>query len=158
MKEALCIPYTRVTTEQLTPLDKQLKEAATRVAQDAYAPYSHFRVGAAVCLKNGEIITGSNQENAAYPSGICAERTALFYAAAQYPDVGVETLAIVAFNQYGQVEGISPCGACRQVLMETTQRFGPYRVLLCGREECIILEDARYLLPFGFDGSSLITE
>lgn len=154
-KENLSIPYISVATSALEAEDAQLERLAAEVAEQAYAPYSQFRVGAAALLENGEIVTGSNQENAAYPSGLCAERTALFYAGAQYPDVPVKTLAIVASNKEGRVAMITPCGACRQVLMEVAQRFHPFRVLLCGREETTIIEDNRLLLPFAFDGSDL---
>lgn len=154
-KENLSIPYISVATSALEAEDAQLERLAAEVAEQAYAPYSQFRVGAAALLENGEIVTGSNQENAAYPSGLCAERTALFYAGAQYPDVPVKTLAIVASNKEGRVALITPCGACRQVLMEVAQRFHPFRVLLCGREETTIIEDNRLLLPFAFDGSDL---
>lgn len=154
-KENLSIPYISVATSALEAEDAQLERLASEVAEQAYAPYSQFKVGAAALLENGEILTGSNQENAAYPSGLCAERTALFYAGAQYPDVPVKTLAIVASNKEGRVGMITPCGACRQVLMEVAQRFHPFRVLLCGRDETIIIEDNRLLLPFAFDGSDL---
>ena len=125
MKQILSIPYVRLSNNELSREDATLIAEAVKVAQDAYAPYSQFKVGAAVLLENGIIVTGSNQENAAYPSGLCAERTALFYAGAQYPDVPVLALAVVAFNNIGQVEQISPCGSCRQVLVETSTRFKP---------------------------------
>ncbi|MDY3091150.1 MAG: cytidine deaminase [Porphyromonas sp.] len=155
MKQVLSIPYQLVNNEDLDAQDKQLEAAASAIAEQAYAPYSNFRVGAAALLENGIIVTGSNQENAAYPSGLCAERTALFYAGAQYPDVPVVALAVVAYNKDGRVAQISPCGGCRQVLMETAIRFRPFRLLLCGSKETIILEDCRQVLPFGFDGSDL---
>lgn len=155
MNEVREIRYSRIATSQLAPEDKELEQAALSVAEQAYAPYSSFRVGAALRLENGIIITGSNQENAAYPSGVCAERTAIFYAGAQYPEVAVESLALVAINREGRVEQITPCGACRQVLMETAVRFRPFRLLMCGAKESIILEDCRELLPFAFDGSDL---
>ena len=133
MKQILSIPYVRLSNNELSREDATLIAEAVKVAQDAYAPYSQFKVGAAVLLENGIIVTGSNQENAAYPSGLCAERTALFYAGAQYPDVPVLALAVVAFNNIGQVEQISPCGSCRQVLVETSTRFEPFRLLLSGK-------------------------
>ncbi len=152
----LRLHYQSVPTQELAPDDKALVEAALEVAQKAYAPYSHFHVGAALRLEGGTIVTGSNQENAAYPSGTCAERTALFYAGAQYPNDAPLTLAIVAINQEGRVPHISPCGACRQVILETATRYNrPYRVILSGRDESIILDDCRALLPWGFDGSEL---
>lgn len=155
MEQTFTIPYKTLLRSELTPEDHRLEELAVEAAQKAYAPYSLFHVGAAVLLANGEIVTGSNQENAAYPSGTCAERTALFWAGAQWPDVPVEKLLIVAFNASGRVPFISPCGGCRQVIMETATRFHPFPILLSGDEKTVVLEDCRYLLPFGFDGSSL---
>ncbi|WP_231968832.1 cytidine deaminase [Porphyromonas crevioricanis] len=134
---------------------RALEQAAVAAAEDAYAKYSNFRVGAAVLLSNGEIVSGSNQENSAYPSGICAERTALFYAGAKYPNEAVEKLLIVAFSPHGRVRVASPCGACRQVMLETSVRFHPYPVYLAGPEEVICIEDNRDALPFPFDGSDL---
>lgn len=155
MKLTLSISYTQLSNEELSCDDSKLIKAAEDIAQQAYAPYSQFKVGAALLLENGVIITGSNQENAAYPSGLCAERTALFYAGAQYPDIPIVSLAIVAFNTEGKVTEISPCGGCRQVIMEASCRFKPFRLLLSGREHTIILDDARSILPFGFDDSKL---
>lgn len=155
MERSIKIDYHLVKRSDLSELDRRLEAAALSVAEGAYAPYSRFHVGAAALLANGEIVTGSNQENAAYPSGTCAERTALFWAAAQWPDVAVERLAVVAFNEEGRVPFISPCGSCRQVILETATRFHPFPILLCGEEEVCILEDCRLLLPFGFDGSAL---
>lgn len=155
MEQTFTIPYKTLLRSELTPEDRRLEELAVEAAQKAYAPYSHFHVGAAVLLANGEIVTGSNQENAAYPSGTCAERTALFWAGAQWPDVPVEKLLIVAFNASGRIPFISPCGGCRQVIMEIATRFHPFPILLAGDEKTVVLEDCRYLLPFGFDGSSL---
>ena len=155
MEQTFTIPYKTLDRSELSEQDRQLEEHALEVARKAYAPYSRFHVGAAALLANGEIVMGSNQENAAYPSGTCAERTALFWASAQWPDVAVERLAIVAINSAGRVPFISPCGSCRQVIMETATRFHPFPILLMGEEKTILLEDCRYLLPFGFDGSAL---
>lgn len=155
MEQTFHLPYTKLQRTELSPLDQRLEAAALDVARGAYAPYSRFHVGAAALLANGEIVTGSNQENAAYPSGTCAERTALFWAAAQWPDVPVERLVVVATNDAGRVPFISPCGSCRQVIMETATRFHPFPILLMGVDEGILLEDCRLLLPFGFDGSAL---
>lgn len=142
--------------DELTNEYRKLYNAAVLVAGNAYAPYSRFRVGAAVLLANGEIISGSNQENAAYPSGLCAERVALFYAGSQYPDVPVLAIAISAFSEDRQVEQIAPCGGCRQVLLETEMRSEcPMKVLLCGTDSISIIESASSLLPFCFDGSDL---
>lgn len=155
MNRELHIPYRIVPHEELNSEELALEAEALKAARMAYAPYSKFCVGAAVLLDNGEIVSGSNQENAAYPSGICAERTALFYAGAQYPEARPLALAIVAINAEGRVPLITPCGACRQVILETATRFAPYPVLLIGEEEAVILEDCRQLLPFAFDGSDL---
>ena len=134
---------------ELSAEDLALTDAALEATRRSYAPYSRFHVGAAALLENGIVVTGTNQENVASPSGLCAERTTLFYANSQYPDVPVVALAIASSD----TEGIlSPCGACRQVMLETEKRFGkPMRVLLCGAEEVIVVESARDLLPFAFD-------
>ena len=133
-----------------------MEEAAVEAARNAYAPYSRFRVGAALLLSNGVVVVGSNQENAAYPSGLCAERTALFAAGAQYPNESVEILLLVAFSEEDRVESITPCGACRQVLMETSSRYQkPFKVIMVGKEQALVLHDNRGLLPFAFDGSDL---
>ena len=134
---------------ELSAEDLALTDAALEATRRSYAPYSRFHVGAAALLKSGIVVTGTNQENVASPSGLCAERTTLFYANSQYPDVPVMALAIASPD----TEGIlSPCGACRQVMLETEKRFGkPMRVLLCGAEEVIVVESARDLLPFAFD-------
>lgn len=138
--------------DELDDVSRNLYHTAQTAAQKAYAPYSHFQVGAALLLDNGEIISGSNQENASYPAGCCAERTALFYAGAHFPDNAVSRLAIVAFNPQGQVEQISPCGICRQVLLETEQRQGsPISVWLFGREAVYCFPSAASLLPMGFE-------
>ena len=138
---------------ELTADEQELAEAAREATRRSYAPYSRFHVGSAVLLANGTIVTGSNQENAAYPSGLCAERTALFYANSQYPDVPVVALAIAACGGTGaKWPLISPCGACRQVMLETEKRYGrPMRVLLCGTDEAYVVESARDLLPVAFD-------
>ncbi len=155
MKKELKISYDLLKSSELTDKEQALERAAIQAAKDAYAPYSKFNVGAAVLLENGEIVTGSNQENAAYPSGMCAERTALYYAGAKYPNVPVVSLIVVAFNEAGRVPFIPPCGSCRQVLMETASRFKPFNLLLAGADEVIRLEDCRDVLPFAFDKESL---
>ena len=134
---------------ELSAEDLALTDAALEATRRSYAPYSRFHVGAAALLENGIVVTGTNQENVASPSGLCAERTTLFYANSQYPDVPVVALAIASPD----TEGIlSPCGACRQVMLETENRYGkPMRVLLCGAKEVIVVESARNLLPFAFD-------
>lgn len=142
--------------EDLANEERQLAEQAFEAACRAYAPYSRFQVGAAALLANGEIVAGSNQENAAYPSGLCAERVALFYAGSRYPDVAVRALAIVAMAGGEMQSNISPCGGCRQVLLETEQRYGsPLRVLLCGKEKIIAFFSAADLLPLCFGRENL---
>lgn len=152
------IPYKEADgIENLHENDQQLVGKALAAMESAYAPYSQFKVGAAALLDNGTVVTGSNQENAAYPSGLCAERVALFYAGAQYPNNKVVKLAITAGKQ-GQLcnDPISPCGACRQVMLETEHRQKqPFEVILVGKDKIVTIEQARYLLPFAFDGDSL---
>ncbi|HIZ05215.1 MAG TPA: cytidine deaminase [Candidatus Phocaeicola gallistercoris] len=145
------------TYEELNASDRQLIDKARKTNEHSYAPYSHFYVGAAVLLDNGEIICGSNQENAASPSGTCAERTALFYAGAKYPDQAVKAIAIAARNDTEETEmPVPPCGACRQVLLETEQRFHtPIRILLYGKKEILLLKSVNDLLPLSFGISFL---
>ena len=134
--------------------DRRLVMEAQKATSQSYAPYSHFHVGAAALLEDGTIITGTNQENAAYPSGLCAERTTLFYANSQHPEKAVKALAITARTPDGDFvhSPVTPCGACRQVMTETENRYGkPIRILLCGSEEVYIAESARSLLPLSFD-------
>ena len=145
--------------EELTPEEVKLLDEARRATYRSYAPYSHFSVGAAVALADGTIVSGSNQENAAYPSGLCAERTAVFYANSQYPDQPIRRICIVARDTEGQFlqRPISPCGACRQVLLEAEQRAGSdIEVLLYGTEGIYIVRNIKDLLPLGFDESFLL--
>lgn len=153
-KESAFSYYEINGTDKLDPLDQRLISKAKSAAKNAWAPYSGFHVGAAVLLANGEIITGNNQENAASPSGLCAERTALFYANSQYPDVPVKSIAITAFHKGKFVSSpVSPCGSCRQVMLETQTRFkNRIRVLMYSEEKIILLEDVSRLLPFPFSG------
>jgi len=138
--------------EDLSTEQAALIQAALAAAKQAYAPYSQYQVGAAALLANGITLTGSNQENAAYPSGLCAERVALFYAGSQYPGVAVEKLAIAARSEDGfQSAPVAPCGACRQVLYETESRGEhPMEILLYGTEKIQVLRTATDLLPLPF--------
>ena len=158
MKEQILeLSYRIYALDELPEERRKLVDAALEATQRSYAPYSHFYVGAAVKLNNGVIVTGNNQENVAFPSGLCAERTALFYANAQYPEVPVKALAIVARDSSGKVTQapISPCGACRQVMLETENRFGkPMQILLASAEEVIVVERASALLPLAFSDIS----
>jgi cytidine deaminase len=154
MKEkTLQINFTEYdTVDQLTEKHKDLIIQARKAAVNAYAPYSGFRVGAAVQLGNGIIITGNNQENAAYPSGLCAERTALFYASAQYPKVPVTAIAISTINRRATPSEIAkPCGACRQVMAEYEDLAGtPMQIILDSADRILILNGIDNLLPLRF--------
>lgn len=126
--------------DQLEAQDRKLAEAAIEATEGSYAPYSGFNVGAAVRLDNGEIIKGSNQENAAYPSGICAERTAMFYAAATYPENAIEAIAVTASHN-GILCGnpATPCGACRQVMAQYQTKGGkPMAIILVGDRKSVV--------------------
>jgi cytidine deaminase len=141
--------------DQLDELSEEqvlLVNNAIKAARDAYAPYSEYHVGAAVRLANGEIVIGSNQENAAYPSGLCAERVALFYAGARHPDVPVLSVAIAAIRKgIVQEEPIAPCGACRQVLYEKeSQGDTPLEIILYGSKKIQVLSKVTDLLPLPF--------
>ena len=144
--------------EECTEQEKKLVDAAKQATSNAYAPYSHFHVGAALLLENGTIITGNNQENAAYPSGLCAERTAVFYANAQYPDQKIVAMAVAAFYKGKFTEDlISPCGSCRQVLLEVESRYkSPVRILLYKEEnEVYVAESMSSLMPLSFTKDAL---
>ena len=138
---------------ELDEADRQLIDVAVESTNHSYAPHSHFHVGAAVRLANGVILPGCNQENAAFPAGICAERAAIFAAGAQYPDQPVIALAITARNTKGELidEPASPCGPCRQVLIETETRFKhPVRILLYGRKRTFVINSIKELMPLSF--------
>ena len=139
--------------DELTDTERQLVRQAIEATSRSYAPYSHFNVGAALLLQNGETFIGCNQENAAFPAGLCAERSAIFAAGAQYPDQPVVMLAIAARNPQGELqeEPVSPCGMCRQVLIETETRFRqPVRILLYGSRHIYIVDGIKQLMPFSF--------
>jgi len=139
--------------KELLDADRFLLEQARQAAEKAYAPYSRFKVGAAVKLANGKIIHGNNQENAAYPSGLCAERVALFFAHAEYPEVPVEAIAITAKGNKGVIDiPLSPCGACRQVMAESEKNSNQQmRVIMQGEKgPVMIAESMKVLLPFSF--------
>ena len=139
--------------EELTAEERHLVELAIEATNRSYAPYSHFRVGAAVRLANGIEIIGCNQENAAYPSGLCAERTALFSAGAQYPDEPVEMLAIAARGTDGELteEPTGPCGSCRQVIIESeTRSRRRMKILLYGSKYVYVIDGIGQLMPLSF--------
>lgn len=146
------------TEKDLAHEEQLLLEKARQVRNDAYAPYSHFYVGASLLLENGEVVTGSNQENAAYPSGLCAERVALFYAGARFPGIAIKTLVITCKSTQHAVKGpVSPCGACRQVIAEYEQKQGKkIRIVMSGESGKIIAsEGIENLLPLMFRGEFL---
>jgi len=155
----LCIK-TNITScgwDELNEQDQRLLSEAKAMTNTSYSPYSHFSVGAAALLADGTVVKGSNQENAAYPSGLCAERTTLFAANANYPNTPVVALAIACFTQgHFTTNPGAPCGSCRQVMLETEHRFNqPMRVLLYGEKTIYIFDKAADLLPIGFFAEDL---
>ena len=144
--------------DELNEQDAWLLSEAREVTQHAYAPYSHFQVGAIAKLANGEIVAGSNQENASFPVGICAERVLLASAASLFPKIPIETMAISYNNQNGDSSHpISPCGMCRQSLLEYESRVHqPIRIILGGLTgKVYIIDKASMLLPLSFTAADL---
>jgi len=146
---------------ELSEQDRLLVETAKEATRRSMADYSRFHVGAAILMANGEIVAGANQENAAFPSSLCAERTACYYASAQYPGVAMTKIAIASwtrlhkddeasYEECFQNMPISPCGACRQALLEYEHRYGTIEVILYGREKTYIFSSVSDLLPFNF--------
>lgn len=147
--------------DELSAEDRELVECAKSMTRNSYAPYSKFHVGAAIRMADGSIITGANQENAAYPSGTCAERTACYYASAQHPGMAMKKIAIAAWTRLHHAENdpdeicfqrhpISPCGACRQALLEYEALYGDIEVILYGLDCTNILPSVASLLPLCF--------
>ena len=155
MKEVnLNIPVKVVAYDELDEKQKTLVDIAREATLRSYAPYSNFKVGAAIALSNGEVIPGSNQENVAYPSGTCAERSACFYAHARYPEAEFEAIAIAARGTDDEfVETpAAPCGACRQSLLEYETLAGhDVEVILAGAKDIYVLKSVKSLLPLAFD-------
>jgi len=146
------------SVEELSTSDQELIDEAAKAAENAYAPYSKFQVGSALRLKNGKIITGNNQENVAYPSGLCAERVALFYASAMYPLEIVESLAITAKTENFEItDPVTPCGSCRQVIAEKEKnQENNIRIIMKGENGKVYLtESASCLLPLMFKADKL---
>ena len=142
--------------EDLTPGDQQLMQSAITARNNAYAPYSGFNVGAAVLMENGNVIIGNNQENASYPSGLCAERVAVFQAGAQFPGMPIKAIAVTAASKnYTVKKPAAPCGNCRQAIAEYEHRqHSPIRLLLMGEEGRIfICSSLADILPLAFDSS-----
>ena len=147
------------TLDALNDKDRELVERAKEATDRAYAPFSKYRVGAAILLDNGKIVEGSNQENAAYPSGLCAERTAAFFAASSNPGISFRKIAIAArfaaqpgqnTEECFQKHPVSPCGGCRQALLEYEHLYGDIEVILYGSEKIYILPSVKSLLPLAF--------
>ncbi|PKQ61782.1 cytidine deaminase [Labilibaculum manganireducens] len=134
-------------------LVKNAKEAALR----SYSPYSKFSVGAAILLENDEIIQGNNQENSAYPSGLCAERVAMFYTNSKFPNAAVKAIVVTArTNGEFSDKPIPPCGSCRQVLLETEERFNqPIKLILYGEKKIRVVETIKEMLPLYFEKEML---
>lgn len=149
MKSELNIPYQSFASQsEMSRSDLELIAAARKATEQAYAPFSNFKVGAAARLKSGQIITGSNRESEVYPSGLCAERSLLFMHQSNYADQTIEAIAIASDPAPRECY---PCGACRQTLLDVEQRQqSPIRVIMAGKESATIVAKAELLLPFCF--------
>lgn len=143
--------------EELADDDRQLVEKAIGATQNSYAPYSNFHVGACLRLADGREVIGANQENAAFPSGLCAERSAVFAAQSMFPEEAITALAIAARNENGlTAQPVSPCGACRQVILEMEDRYKQdVRILLYGTEGIYVIPSVKSLLPLHFVDSNM---
>ena len=153
-RKTLEIQYIKYASKDEMPAeDASLLSRAEEMTRNSYAPYSAFHVGAAVLMESGEVYCGSNQENAAYPSGLCAERTALFYASAQHPDGVVKAIAIAAEYMGKPAPGmVTPCGSCRQAMAQyETKSAKPIKVILGGSDGIMVFHSVSDLLPFVFD-------
>lgn len=150
MEKQISLSYRHYTTLEAMPAEeRELVEAAQRACGSAYAPYSHFHVGAAALLESGKIITGSNQESEVFPAGLCAERTLLFHHQATAPEDKIVALAIASSPSLRECY---PCGQCRQVLHDVEKRQGaPMRVIMSGAGTASVVESASDLLPFTFE-------
>ena len=151
---------TKIRVYSLAEADENTKiliEKAKKATHQAYAPYSGYQVGASLRLRNGLIISGSNQENAAFPSGSCAERTAIFYANANHPNEPVEAIAIIAYNNEDFVKDIcTPCGMCRQVLLEVENRYKQaIKLYMCSKDTIYEVGSIKDLLPLSFGSEKL---
>lgn len=143
---------------ELSPIEQELIKKAVDACDSAYAPYSDFHVGAALLLDNGVVITGNNQENVAYPSALCAERVAIYYAGSQYPNTAIKTVAITCKSDTVHLtEPLSPCGACRQAMAEyETRHNSKIKVILVGdTNKIIVVDSVADLLPFMFKAEEL---
>ena len=154
----LTIDYEEFSSvDEMLPGDQELVKAALEAQKGSYSPYSHFQVGAALLLDNGLVVKGANHVNAAYPSGLCAERSAMFWAGANYPDVPMDTLAVAGSDHGVLCESpSSPCGACRQVMAEYQKKHGkPLKIILVGSKRIRKFKCVDDLLPFIFDSLTI---
>lgn len=152
------ISYTEYRgTDELPETERKLAGEAVSAASSAYAPYSHFMVGAAILFDDGMVVRGANVENAAFPSGSCAEKTVISYAVSNYPGKRPVAIAIAALAEGTlTVEPVPPCGNCRQMLIEEEQRQGrPIKVILAGKTNTILLDDCQSLMPLSFTRTNL---
>lgn len=160
-KHHIDVEYCQYALTELPDDLRMLATEARRASLGSYAPYSHFHVGAAILMADGSVHTGSNQENVAYPSGLCAERTAAYHASASAPGVPMKAIAVAAWTRAGHPEDtppekcwqkspISPCGSCRQALMEYETLYGDIQVLLLGADTAFLFPSVKSLLPFSF--------
>ena len=144
--------------DELTPDEQQLVNKAVDATANSYSPYSHFRVGACVRLEDGSMTIGANQENSAFPAGLCAERTAIFAAQAQHPELAITDIAIAAKNVDGVLlkKPVSPCGSCRQVILEIAERYRrPVRIFLYGTDGVYVIDSVKDMLPLCFVGDDM---
>jgi len=155
--KTICSTVVVCRKDELSAEEQLTVEKAIEATKRSYAKYSHFCVGAAVLLNNGATVIGCNQENAAFGVTICAERTALFAAGAQFPDIPVKTIAIAARNANGLLsKPVTPCGSCRQAMIETEQRFGQQlRIILYGTECVYVVDGIKNLMPLSFSEEQL---
>lgn len=149
--------YDFCSYDELTDDERLVVDKAREATKQSYTPYSHFNVGAALRLGNGNIVIGANQENAAYPSGLCAERSAVFAAQSYYPDEPVVMLAIASRDSGGlRKKPVTPCGACRQVILEVEYRYKqPIEILLTGLDGIYRFKSIKDLLPMSFDDTDM---
>lgn len=158
-KQIISVSYDIFSNEnELNQVDQNILAQAKKAVNNAYAPYSNFHVGAAVLLEDGTIIQGNNQENAAYPSGLCAERVAMYYAGANYPNLKIKAIAITCKSESETInKPISPCGSCRQAMAEyETRHKQPIKVIMSGEiGEIFISESIQNLLPLMFSKEDL---
>lgn len=143
--------------EELDDMSKALVKNAIEATDKSYSPYSHFKVGAALRLEDGTIVIGANQENAAFPVTMCAERAAIFNAQSNHPELAITAIAIAAKNIEGLVKTpASPCGSCRQVILEMEQRYQRnIKILLCGTDGIYVIDSIKDLLPLSFVDESM---